>query len=101
MRRWLQVNLLPLAGVQVVNQHVLRHHTVFCLASIDDHARSVDHSGVILTRADRDSFRFDDLDGFVSKIKLKDLVGTLSDLSLTVELEAATEHIQRVFVADA
>jgi len=55
---------------------------------------------VVLARTDRDTLSLHHLDCALLKVKLQNLVRTLSQLSLAVKLEATAEYVKSLIVAD-
>lgn len=99
-RTLLELQLDPLARVHVEHDHVLAHHTVLCLATVDDHGALVGDRTVILARANRNTFALEHLDRASCQVILEDLVGALTNHALAIELEAASEDKKLVLVLD-
>lgn len=93
-------NLYPFMRVQVEYDHILTHHSVFWLATINYHRTLVVHCWMIFSYADWYAFCFQNVDRLAIAVILHYLVCTFSYLPLSVEHEAATEHNDLALVLD-
>lgn len=95
-----EVDLDPLAVLQVVHDHLCIESSVFNLATVYYHALLEDRGAVIFAGAHRVAFGFYDFHTTLVDVVLEQLVGALAELSFTVEHEAASECVDFVIVAD-
>ena len=82
----------PLVSVQMKDDHVLTHHSVFWLTPVDDHRSFVGYGWVVLSHTNRNSFGLKNVYGQTIAVVLNNLVSALPNLPFPIEHEAATEH---------
>jgi len=83
------------------DNHILRNHTILCLATKYNHRSLVDDCRVILTRTNRHTFGLAHFNATRFKVVLEDLVRAFTYLPLTIKLKATTKDIQLIVVWDS
>ena len=82
------------------NDHLVVEHAALALASIDDHALLVHGRAVVLPWASSEARSLRGVHRPFINVELEQLIGALTDLTLLVEHEAATEGVDLVLVVD-
>lgn len=82
------------------HNHILTEHSVFRLAAVNYHWTFIVSSSMVFSCPNRDTFCFENVDHRVVAVVLNNLICALSNLSLSVELEAAAKHDNLALVLD-
>lgn len=88
----------PLALLEIESKHVLVKDTRLADAAVHHHGLLEGDSCVALSSTDAHAVSEYDGDLFAGRVKLQHLVGALTNVTLSVEREAAAEDVELVLI---
>lgn len=101
IRSLFESNFYPLMSIQMKNDHVLTHHSIFWLTTINYHWSFVVDCRMIFSNTNWNSFCFENVDGEIVAIVLYYLIRALPDLPLPIEHKTSSEHHNLTLILDS